>query len=371
MKIDFAQIIYPVRYHIYTLTAYSLFVIGMNLLGNIHVNLWSLGLMISINIAVFYSLNGICSRFFNYENTIQLAMQLLTLILIWYAVVYALIYEVFPEIGRTFFGTGHEFHLGKYIRNITAYLEKSLLAVIIFQLAKLNKARNLALLAEKEIIIKKERQLNEIIERQLVLEREGVRIARENAQLRFTALSGQLKSHWLHNVTGKLRERISNGQNVTDLFDAYLDVLNYFYRHGGPDTNLVTLQDELHLVRLMKLLNEELNDGRKTLIVNVKEPLIARQLPPFTMTTLLENAFKFSDQSRPEYPILLVIESSPKLLAITCRNRVDISKVAASTKSGIGLHSIQQQLDYLVPGKHEIIITEEDNSFEITINIHY
>lgn len=371
MEAKSTKITYPLRNHIYVITAYSIVVFGMNLLGNAKVNLLALAMVVGINVIVFYSLNQVANRFFRYERLGPMVAQLLVLIVFWYVAVYLLIYEIFPEIGRKLFGVGSEFHLGKYIRNLTAYLEKSLLAVVIFQLHKLSKARHRALLAEKEKTIAQERQLKEEAEKQLVLQRETMRIERENMRLRFTVLAAQLKSHWLHNVTSKLREELMLSPGMMQLFDAYLDVLRYYYKHGGPDTTLVTLHDECHLVQLIKMLNEMLNDGRPTLKVEIHEPMVARQLPPFIVSTLLENAFKFANQSDDLNPISLTINSLPKALVISCWNLIDHKRAAEAPKSGVGLPSIQQQLDYFAPGANAMEILNDGVSFKITISIYY
>lgn len=371
MEANCTKITYPIRNHIYMITAYSIVVFGMNLLGNLQVNLLALAMMIGVNVMVFYSLNRAANKFFRYERLGLMVAQLFILIVFWYVAVYLLIYDVFPGIGRKLFNVGSEFHLGKYIRNLTAYLEKSLLAVVVFQLYKLSKARNLALMAEKEKTIAQERQLKEEAEKQLVLQREAMQMERENMKLRFTVQAAQLKSHWLHNVTTKLREELTLSPGVIQLFDAYLDVLRYYYKHGGPDTKLVTLQDECHLVRLIDMLNKMLNDGRSTLKVEISEPLVARQLPPFIISTLLENAFKFADQSDASSPILLTINSLPKVLTISCWNLIDHERARAALKSGVGLYSIQQQLDYFAPGSNTIEILNDGSSFKITISIYY
>ena len=371
MEAFFAKISFPARNHIYVIVAYSIVVFGMNFLGNRQMDLFALAPAVATNIAVFYSLNAVGNNFFTYGKPGRMAVQLVALIVMWYVVVYLFIYELFPTIGQKLFGTDASFHVGKYIRNVTAYLEKSLLAVVIYQLAKVNKARQLALLAEKEKTIAKERQLKVAAENQLVLEREAMRIDRENIQLRFTVQSAQLKSHWLHSVTMKVREKIVSGDDTTQLFDAYQGVLNYYYRHGGPDNVLVTLREECHLIRLMKLLNEELNNGKPTLQVAIKEPLTARQLPPFVIATLLENAFKFGDQSDLSNPILLTVSSLPKRLTISCWNRIDPARATAAPKSGIGLTNIQQQLDYLAPDKNNIAIENDHTAFQITITVDY
>lgn len=371
MKTNSTKITYPVRNHIYMITAYSIVVYAMNLLGNAKVNLLALAMVVGINVIVFYSLNQVANKFFRYERLGPMVAQLLVLIIFWYMAVYLLIYEVFPGIGRKLFNVGSEFHLGKYIRNLTAYLEKSLLAVMIFQLYKLSKARHQALLAEKEKTIAQERQLKEEAEKQLVLQREAMRIERENMRLRFTVQAAQLKSHWLHNVTAKLREELLLNPGKIALFDAYLEVLRYYYKHGGADSKLVTLQDECHLVQLIKMLNEMLNDGRPTLKVKINEPLLARQLPPFIISTLLENAFKFADQSDDLNPISLTISSLPKKLSISCWNLIDHGRAAEAPKSGVGLHSIQQQLDYFAPGSNAVDIRNDGSAFKITISIYY
>lgn len=367
----YTQVSYPIRNHIYVIVSYSLFVFAMNYLGNKQISVAALAPMVAINIAVFYSLNMVGNNFFAYQRSGWMVIQLLALIVGWYILVYLLIYEFFPGLGQRLFEVRGEFHLGKYIRNVTSYLEKSLLAVVIYQLAKLSTVRHLALLNEKEKTIAKERELKEVAENHLILEREARSIERENMQLRFTVQSAQLKSHWLHRVTVKVRDKIISGGEIISLFDAYQEVLNYYYKHGGPDAKLVTLEDEVHLIKLMKLLNEALNDGRETLTVKYNKQMIARQLPPFLISTLLENAFKFGDQSVDSKPIELTLSSLPNQLSISCFNVIDPARAAAAPKSGVGLTNIQHQLDYFMPGKNNITIENDGVSFKITITIVY
>ncbi len=372
MEKKYTRVSYPARYHLYVLLGYALLVFGLNIIGNPSVNALGVILLIGINIAVFYSLNAIFDRLFaSVSKRWLLGVQLLALMAIWYAFVYVMIYVLFPDLGSQLFGAGREFHLGKYIRNLTVYLEKSLMAVVIYQYIKLNKARGLALLDEKEKTIVQERQLKEAAQRELVLEREAQRVERENQRLLLAASSSQLKSHWLHAVTATLRKGIRDGINVETLFDGYTAVLNYYYQHGGTAHAQVLLKTELHLARLMQQLNEAVNGGRKTFVIQTGEPLIARQIPPFIITTIVENAFKFADQSDPRQPITLTVHSTPAKLTIACQNQIDPAKVAASPPSGVGLYGVQQQLDYFAPSRHSIAINNENRAYGITITIYF
>src|SRR5690606_3069906 len=114
-----------------------------------------------------------------------------------------------------------------------------------------------------------------------------------------------------------------------------------------------------------------INDERPTLKVEIHEPMMARQLPPFIISTLLENAFKFADQSDDLNPISLTINSLPKALVISCWNLIDHKRAAEAPKSGVGLPSIQQQLDYFAPGANAMEILNDGVSFKITISIYY
>jgi LytS/YehU family sensor histidine kinase len=103
--------------------------------------------------------------------------------------------------------------------------------------------------------------------------------------------------------------------------------------------------------------------------IDMEEPTKDYLIEPMLFLTLIENAFKHGAQSAMEEGWVKI--SGKSLVGGYCL-LVENSKpivYQASTQGGIGLDNLKKRLNYIYPGAHELIITNDQREYCVTLNI--
>jgi two-component system, LytTR family, sensor kinase len=95
-----------------------------------------------------------------------------------------------------------------------------------------------------------------------------------------------------------------------------------------------------------------------------------RTIAPMLLIPFVENAFKHSSKNAPNpgIRINLFIEPDQVQFIVTNHTRKS-SEMTGDPSGGIGLHNIQRRLDLLYPGKHSLVITEDQDIFTVKLVI--
>lgn len=94
-----------------------------------------------------------------------------------------------------------------------------------------------------------------------------------------------------------------------------------------------------------------------------------KKIPPFTLVTLIENAFKHGDFKDKDQPMQITIQASDTELNIQVSNK--IGKHNKDNTSGVGLANIRKRLDLIFPGSYSMSNSIENNIFTLHLTIRY
>ncbi|HEY1023888.1 MAG TPA: histidine kinase, partial [Sphingobacteriaceae bacterium] len=166
--------------------------------------------------------------------------------------------------------------------------------------------------------------------------------------------------------------------------------LNYIYSLAIPVSDKLA-SAVLHLSDLMRYTLKESADGKVKLqqevayIRNYIELFRMRFAPQFyvdfeaaeiddkqTVPALIlipfvENAFKHGVVNEPERPVRIKLSVAGGRLTFTVSNKINRSQKDHS--SGVGLTNIKRRLELLYPAKHELLISENGQTYKTTLNI--
>ncbi len=205
------------------------------------------------------------------------------------------------------------------------------------------------------------------IERAFRREQENKLLRQEVTRAELAFLKSQMNPHFLYNS------------------------LNYIYSLAIPVSEKLA-NAVLHLSDLLRYTLKESVDGMVSLeqevayIENYIELFRMRFAPGFyvkfnadgvapdqTVASLMlipfvENAFKHGVVSDPERPVRIRLAVTPGRLTFTVSNKINRNQKDHS--GGVGLANIRRRLELLYPEKHELLISENGQTYKTTLQIN-
>ncbi|MFS2189765.1 sensor histidine kinase [Mucilaginibacter sp. Mucisp84] len=165
-------------------------------------------------------------------------------------------------------------------------------------------------------------------------------------------LKEQMNPHFLFNALSSLSGVI--GENPA-LAQRYVKELSNVFRYSlvKAKTNLVSLQEELDMIRsFAQLITMRLEDAFK-LEIDIDQALLVRQLPHLSLQPLLENAVKHNAATI-RSPLTVRIYAESALLVVS-NNLQEVS--SADNCTGIGLANLNERFRIMAGQEIEIIKT--------------
>lgn len=203
-----------------------------------------------------------------------------------------------------------------------------------------------------------------------VKEQRNLQLQKENIAAQLQLLKAQVHPHFLFNTLNNI---YSYTQKVSPtgskLVMGLSDLLRYIL-HEGSRTS-VPLSGELKMIDDYILL-EQIRYGNR-LEINKEMPADTKDLviAPLLLLPFVENCFKHGTSQMLEQAwIRLAIDIKGTSLKMTLINAKAPPREDANVRpSGIGIMNVRKRLDLLYPGKHELVITEEEDVFIIKLRV--
>lgn len=209
--------------------------------------------------------------------------------------------------------------------------------------------------------------LTAIIIKIILLMRNSSSIAAENQQLKNTYLASELQllkeqmnPHFLFNSLSSLSAVVRENPQQAQ---RYIRDMSAVFRYAlvGSHTDLVTLADELAMLRsFAKLISMRLEDAFE-LKINIADAYLPIKIPHLSLQPLLENAVKHN-AATPERPLLVAIEAKGDQLIFSS----SLWEIPTPEESnGMGLANLNERFRIML--HHEIEISCSDTHFIVKL----
>jgi len=199
--------------------------------------------------------------------------------------------------------------------------------------------------------------LNERIQRDL----ENQRLS---AELAF--LKSQINPHFLFNSLNSIYSLAYQRSEMTP--DAILklsEIMRYMLYESND--NKVDLSKELqYLQNYIDL--QKIRFGNKAYIdFKVEGKVLNQQIAPLLLIAFIENAFKHGVANNPLTPIRLLIDVDESHLHFYMQNKKHMNNRDAV--GGIGLNNVQRRLNLLYPGKYNLDVKDELDTYTVELSL--
>ena len=204
----------------------------------------------------------------------------------------------------------------------------------------------------------RERERSAEEEQRLLLRQEALR-----AELK--TLKAQINPHFLYNTLNYFHIK---AYGVSDELAESILKMTAIMRYSMQDEiDRVPLSEEIDFIRQYIDLHRVRDPDQFFVDLLVEGPTDRKNIPPFLLIGLVENAFKHGKLNETDHPLQLYIQATDTQLHLFTSNRKNGKKRVES--NGIGLANLRRRLELTYPQRFnfEVRQTAEDFSCELTI----
>jgi len=192
--------------------------------------------------------------------------------------------------------------------------------------------------------------------------------AKEKAEAELNFLKSQINPHFLFNSLNSVYFLIDkNNAEARESLHKFSDMLRYqLYEANGAkipvEKEINYLEDYVDLQKLRK-------DEHYSVSFNYSPQVKNFSIEPLLLIPFVENAFKHvSSHSNKENFVKLELARNNSQFIFTAENSKDKTKTS-DPYSGIGLNNVKRRLELLYPGKHELIIKDENDIYKVDLRL--
>jgi sensor histidine kinase YesM len=273
---------------------------------------------------------------------------------------YCYLYLLLPLFGMHQFSAGN---LGVFLKNaVLGYIQYFSYAMLYFHVVE-------SLKRERELRKLQEEKLRNELENSLLKQQE-LKSQKDKLTLEYAFLRAQVNPHFLHNTLNVLfSQALEHSEELAENISKLSKIMRYSLESVEYDSDKVFVQKELDNLHLLLEINN-IRFGSSKVIDYVLEGEVTNQmLPPLSMITVVENAFKYGDLKDVQHPLKISVKLKPGQVYFYCRNKVRKNNLEISSHN-IGMTNLCKRLDVAFKGKYSMDAVDDKDfyTFELTIN---
>ncbi len=202
--------------------------------------------------------------------------------------------------------------------------------------------------------------------------KQWIRKEKEKMGYEYAFLRAQINPHFLYNTLNTFySQALPHSEELAHNITKLAKLMRYSMEGATYESGVVPIENEIaHLSALLDI--NRLRFGKnKHVVFEIEGRQQGQQLPPLSIITVVENAFKYGNLSDPLHPLTIKIKLGPQQIYFYCHNRKrppgDLKEISSN---GIGETNLGKRLDVVFKNRYTIHTRDEADSytFEMTIN---
>jgi two-component system LytT family sensor kinase len=184
-------------------------------------------------------------------------------------------------------------------------------------------------------------------------------------------LKAQFNPHFLFNSINSIYGHIDrkNGK-ARGMLLSFSEMLRYQLYECDVDN--IVIEKEVQYIRNYVALQQERKEENLEVVVDIREDVRGFTIAPLLLITFVENAFKYvSNYEDQENKVIISLRREAEQLVFRCFNTRDEGMVRLEMeRGGIGIANARRRLDLQYPGKHQLVITDGGESYEVGLRLN-
>lgn len=194
----------------------------------------------------------------------------------------------------------------------------------------------------------------------------------EKLKLELDHLKSQVHPHFFFNTLNNMYSlSVQNSPKTPQMITDLSGIMRYvLYETGNAK---VPLQEEVNFIKSYINLENLRHDQSDIIDFSIQGDIKGIEIEPLLFLPLIENTFKHAlHKDIPDKWVKLVLSADEdEVIFQTTNPALTGSEIADKLQGGIGLINVKQRLKLLYPGKHELVIHNDNDSFTVTLVILY
>lgn len=187
----------------------------------------------------------------------------------------------------------------------------------------------------------------------------------ENQKTQLALLRSQLNPHFLFNALNNIYALVyEKSESSLGALEKLSSLLRYSLYEKAE---LVSLEKEWHFIENYIELEQLRLSFQPAILLDLPATLPAIKIPPFSLITFVENAFKHGDLQNIMRPLRIKMELQEDNFIFKVENSINHNEKDAT--GGIGLANLQRRLAIFYQNEHELTIENSNNLFSVTFKI--
>ncbi|MBK0378461.1 sensor histidine kinase [Mucilaginibacter segetis] len=197
-------------------------------------------------------------------------------------------------------------------------------------------------------------------------DKETEQLKREKIQAELLFLKTQINPHFLYNT---LNYMYSLAYPVSDQLANGLIKLSHLMRYmlNESANGMLDLQKEIDYLQNYIELYQLRFEDEFFVDFKLSGDFAGKKIASLILIPFIENAFKHGVLNEPRRPVKIHIQLTAQCLTLTVSNKVAHGQKDAS--GGIGLVNIKRRLQLIYPGKHELLISDNGETYKTILTI--
>jgi two-component system, LytTR family, sensor kinase len=192
----------------------------------------------------------------------------------------------------------------------------------------------------------------------------------EKLKLELNQLKSQLQPHFFFNTINNMYSlSVQNSPKTPLMINDLSGIMRYMLYDTGNEK--VPLRQEVEFIKSYISLENLRHDQADIVDFAVQGDINGIQIEPLLFLPLIENTFKHAlHQDIPDKWVKLVLAVDDYELIFQTSNPKPTPDISYDrSRSGIGLINVRKRLGLLYPGRHELVVHDEDNIFTVNLTI--
>ena len=194
-------------------------------------------------------------------------------------------------------------------------------------------------------------------------------MARQKEQAELDFLNAQFNPHFLfnsiHSIYGQIDKQNTTARKMLLSFSDMLRYQLYDCTHGSID-----IEKETAYIRNYVALQEARKGNGVEVCLQIEEGLRGFTIAPLIFIAFIENSFKYAGiGEETENKVMISLCRENDFIHFRCFNTKDPETIHSLEHKGIGMANVKRRLALLYPEKHTLVIKNDINSYEVTLDI--
>ncbi|WP_276479823.1 sensor histidine kinase [Paraflavitalea pollutisoli] len=205
----------------------------------------------------------------------------------------------------------------------------------------------------------------ELFKRQHLLDQ----LQTEKLRLELDQLKSQIQPHFFFNTLNNLYSLSLQGSPKTSVSIANLSGIMRYVLYEARDEKVLLAKEIAFLHSYLELERIRHND-ENLILFGVQGNPASILIEPLLFLPLIENCFKHSLQYKiPGNQVQVFMTVDDEEITFQTSNLIAPREEVPAREGGIGLYNVRKRLELLYPSRHQLLVSEEDSRFIVTLSV--